>query len=547
MELCYKIYECTSKKVKLDDEQSQTNNNNWKEVQLRISENGEMSITGIQDSNTVVNIVNSDKYKSEIVTVVESKSNNNNNNNNNNNKREMPGLKLISKTTDKTPTSCNDVIVCEPIIKNNSDLVQISTASSASLSSSSTITTTTATTKTVFSTINSTKCSTTTENLTKNNQVQNCNDKGVKRKLDEPVLSLVNLSNNHPLKKHSKLNRNGEIVEKDEFLPKTNYNPVINVPKPTTSFKIETTTTTSGTTTQSDIIKTTKCETNSVSKTIKTKANSPIGYKTLREPPKSWNSQIAKANLINKPINSSADLKSIRPKFFKGRNMPRYLGNPASGVKPMYQVTSPEKPQPDKSEIKKHSIVKIDPKTLKPISEKAPETASLSSQSDLKINTSSVSIFNPLKLQSCSPKNERKSPKSPHSPKMAISTIATATTSTTTTTKSISPTSKRDKINLNFTPPNPFIPNLTSPTLNPNQFLYPSGPAGFPSYDPRFMVAYQSLWYSQRMGFPTPPAHPPPLPNINLDLNHQRKGFELMPPPTSPKLTQTSTVSTLIL
>lgn len=88
----------------------------------------------------------------------------------------------------------------------------------------------------------------------------------------------------------------------------------------------------------------------------------------------------------------------------------RFLGNPASGVKPMYSVhpsSEQDKPQEkvvENREIKKHSIVKIDPKTLKPISEKAPETTSLSSQvsttTDLKINTSSVSIFNPLKLQS---------------------------------------------------------------------------------------------------------------------------------------------------
>lgn len=55
----------------------------------------------------------------------------------------------------------------------------------------------------------------------------------------------------------------------------------------------------------------------------------------------------------------------------------------------MYQLhMSPDKdktqeqlaqnPKAEKSEIKKHSIVKIDPKTLKPISEKAPETSNLS-------------------------------------------------------------------------------------------------------------------------------------------------------------------------
>lgn len=144
----------------------------------------------------------------------------------------------------------------------------------------------------------------------------------------------------------------------------------------------------------------------------------------------------------------------------------------------MYQVhISPEKEKPsetnkqEKSEIKKHSIVKIDPKTLKPISEKAPETSSLSNhsssnsslpishsnsvtqifstspnhslnnlQTELKINTSSVSIFNPLKLQS-SPKNDRKSPKSPQSPKLK-------STSSPTTSITNSTSNKRDKVSV---------------------------------------------------------------------------------------------------
>lgn len=148
----------------------------------------------------------------------------------------------------------------------------------------------------------------------------------------------------------------------------------------------------------------------------------------------------------------------------------------------MYQVhVSPEKDKAtettktEKSEIKKHSIVKIDPKTLRPISEKAPETTSLSNhsssnsglpnshnsvtqifstsptmtsnslgnlQTELKINTSSVSIFNPLKLQS-SPKNDRKSPKSPQSPKLK-------STNSPTTSASNSSSNKRDKVFIYF-------------------------------------------------------------------------------------------------
>ncbi|XP_050310463.1 polycomb group protein Psc-like [Anthonomus grandis grandis] len=289
---------------------------------------------------------------------------------------------------------------------------------------------------------------------------------------------------------------------------------------------------------------------------VKAKTGTPMGYKTLRDPPKSWNSQInSQIARVNQTVKAQqqlaaaqahaagmggaqarfgGDLKSVRPaKFFKGRNMPRYLGNPASGVKPMYQVQpSPEKdkkqdpqaqtPKLEKCEIKKHSIVKIDPKTLKPISEKAPETSNLSNVSvslvpssqelrlnstgDLKINTSSVSIFNPLKLQQNSPKNDRKSPKSPHSPKVKTSTTGSSSPAIITTTpanspltiNTLSPKQQRDKTNLTFTPSNPFVPNLASPTLNPNSFLYP-GAGGFPSYDPRFMAACHSLWYTQRM------------------------------------------------
>ncbi|RZC34207.1 polycomb complex protein BMI-1-A, partial [Asbolus verrucosus] len=508
IELSYRIYQYAAKKLKLEEERkeekvevTQTNNNNWKEVQLRISENGEMSI--IQDE--ALELVNNNNYKPEIVTVVDTKVT----------KKELPELKFIGKCVVTLPEQIS------------------ATTSCASLSST--------TTKTVYSTINSSKCSVSSDSDTKKMEddkkietskandepVKNSTEKGVKRKLDltneQPIkqqkqtilnhsIGLHNLSNNHPLKKHS-LNKPEAPAEKPEeivfskpniinrsfpsvplnrpgtpkpaskpcYMPK----PVINVPKPSTSVggaKTEVKaqpTCASATKTETKPVATTASTNQIQNKLIKSKASTPIGYKTLRDPPKSWNSQIAKAN-INKPLTDPkyGDLKNVRPaKFFKMRNnLPRYLGNPASGVKPMYQVhVSPEKekdkPQEAaavKGEIKKHSIVKIDPKTLKPISEKAPETASLSNSSDLKINTSSVSIFNPLKLQN-SPKGDRKSPKSPHSPKA----------------KGASPPGKRDKLSLNFTPSNPFIPNLASPTVNPNQFLYPSGPPGFPSYDPR--------------------------------------------------------------
>lgn len=568
IELSYRIYEYATKKLKLEDERKKeesdvlqtnnifsNNNNNWKEVQLRISENGEMSII----QNEPLEIVNNNNYKpSEILTVVDSKVT----------KKELPELKYIGKSA--TLTEQNSV-------------------TSVSLSST--------TTKTVFSTINSSKCSVSSDNndtkkyynkkeqkTEKASKPTAANEtKGVKRKLDTPSneqpikqtilnhsINLHNLSNNHPLKKHSQLPKVEEKVDEkiqektDDVIfskpkPLTNTNlsrpgtpkptttpcympkPVINIPRPPQSIntatktdKVQVSSSTSITTSKSELKQTTANNQNNqrlpspppttTNRLIKNKASTPIGYKTLRDPPKSWNSQIAKANL-NKPISDPkySDLKNVRPaKFFKMRNnIPRYLGNPASGVKPMYQVhqVSPEKDKEkssessltNKVEIKKHSIVKIDPKTLKPITEKAPETTSLSNSttSDLKINTSSVSIFNPLKLQNSPKTGERKSPKSPHSPKIGKN----------------SPPNKRDKLNLNFTPSNPFIPNLTSPTVSPNQFLFPTAPPGFPPYDPRFMAAYHNLLYGQRMGFPA---------GLSLDLN-QRKNFDLSGP-TSPKV-----------
>lgn len=61
------------------------NNNDWKEVQLRISENGEMSITGIDTNlhSSLLEIVNCEpKYKNEMVTVEQTISNTTNLTNN---------------------------------------------------------------------------------------------------------------------------------------------------------------------------------------------------------------------------------------------------------------------------------------------------------------------------------------------------------------------------------------------------------------------------------------------------------------------------------
>ncbi|XP_072754776.1 uncharacterized protein [Anoplolepis gracilipes] len=117
------------------------------------------------------------------------------------------------------------------------------------------------------------------------------------------------------------------------------------------------------------------------------KQSQPIGYKTLRDPPKSWNPTLSKNNYVavknqakemqNQTQTTSASegtskqIPSKPAKIFKMRNVPRYLGNPASGVKPMYGVTNDakEKEQSAVTNTKNTTLnmMKIDPKTLSPI------------------------------------------------------------------------------------------------------------------------------------------------------------------------------------
>lgn len=109
------------------------------------------------------------------------------------------------------------------------------------------------------------------------------------------------------------------------------------------------------------------------------------GYKTLRDPPKSWNPTLSKNNYVavknqakelqNQSLCSSSEgmskqIPSKPAKIFKMRNMPRYLGNPASGVKPMYGVTNDTKEKEQSQTNTKNTtlnMMKIDPKTLSPI------------------------------------------------------------------------------------------------------------------------------------------------------------------------------------
>ncbi|XP_011301431.1 polycomb group protein Psc [Fopius arisanus] len=109
------------------------------------------------------------------------------------------------------------------------------------------------------------------------------------------------------------------------------------------------------------------------------------GFKTLRDPPRPWNPSLSRNNYVaaknqakelasegsSNPSSSLSGSKTItsKPKIFKNRNnIPRYLGNPASGVKPLYG-NNESKDSKESSTSKSPSIItKIEPKTLSPIS-----------------------------------------------------------------------------------------------------------------------------------------------------------------------------------
>ncbi|XP_066997169.2 polycomb group protein Psc [Anabrus simplex] len=185
-----------------------------------------------------------------------------------------------------------------------------------------------------------------------------------------------------------------------------------------------------------------------------------VGYKTLKTPPKSWNPSITRSsflssklnsftpgsssevrkgnespfnpntctlskksshtatgggNAVVKPASGSGNPVAKPPRFFKARNMPRYLGNPASGVKPMYQVaptqiskdsSTYQSPSPSKSSGM--TLMKIDPKTLSPIIVSSSSTPPLSNSPTLQtcasstISTSSISNSYPSSISTSS-------------------------------------------------------------------------------------------------------------------------------------------------
>lgn len=176
-----------------------------------------------------------------------------------------------------------------------------------------------------------------------------------------------------------------------------------------------------------------------------TKPVNNIRYKTLKTTVKPWNPSIPRssimamkqAQLANQEKSESQE-KSVSksPKFFKMRNLPRFLGNPASGVKPMYQVLpgselNNQVPQTSTSQNTKQNseltVMKIDPKTLSPIPVSRSKISSpnkvitshsgmLQKPSDGNIFSSRTPIHNSVGSSSSSSRTPMKKPHSPRLP-----------------------------------------------------------------------------------------------------------------------------------
>lgn len=201
----------------------------------------------------------------------------------------------------------------------------------------------------------------------------------------------------------------------------------------------------------------------------KKSSSSPVGYKTLKCGPKNWNPTISRNSFLSSKVEqqapqqgsstsagnsaSSSSKPAAAPRFFKMRNTPRYLGNPASGVKAMYQIpdSKPETPAPAKSP----SVMKLDPRTLSPI---------------VSNSSSPTSKSSPVQ-----PKARPPFPSTTLSAQVSNSHMPSSRSVTTTTTTSSSASKLADLSSLRSSPTqalvNPFLSNSFMPKNLPNFFL----------------------------------------------------------------------------
>ncbi|XP_003704518.2 uncharacterized protein LOC100879416 isoform X2 [Megachile rotundata] len=246
-----------------------------------------------------------------------------------------------------------------------------------------------------------------------------------------------------------------------------------------------------------------------VPSSVSKKQSQAVGYKTLRDPPRCWNPTLSKNNYVAVKNQSkeaqnqlhqtalferSKTIQSKPAKIFKMRNMPRYLGNPASGVKPMYGISNEckEKEQAsitpttttnasNSSKNGSLSMMKIDPKTLSPI-----------------VSTVNSPIVSPPPY---SP-SARSYPNPPFSRDICRSTGSP-----------ISP--KNSPVNMLST--SPFIPSPT-PNMNP-RLIYPHFPPPFPD-----ATRFPNPLIRSPIGIPSPSAFHSSLPP-SINKLYQRSSY----------------------
>lgn len=242
------------------------------------------------------------------------------------------------------------------------------------------------------------------------------------------------------------------------------------------------------------------------------KHSNHIRYKTLKSPIKQWNPSIPKSSLIamkqaQSPSSSKGELEENTPikapKFFKMRNVPRFLGNPASGVKPMYQVAtssevatttasqaSTSQPSKPSSEI---TVMKIDPKTLNPIP-----------------------VVRSSKLPLPAPTSKLQSSFSISPKKNTENHLNESRTSIRSMSKSIgSPVKTSGKLHTSSLPPNPFI--LPSPHLMYGGFPRPFSPVD--STTSRMPTDSQIFQAMSMLCSPNTAFHPSLPPSISMLFN----------------------------
>ncbi|RZF41838.1 hypothetical protein LSTR_LSTR005300 [Laodelphax striatellus] len=545
----------TSVSTTTDCSSAATDSKNCPTYQLRISENGVMSVTGIENANRLLappQLVNVDDFES---SVVKETITNNKNNLESANETEKD---ITSKTTAKDSTSI-------PTSNSSSLTTSTSTSSKSSSSTSTTTSTSTSTSSSKAQTVttsevgdNRTRISESVDStLSPKTATKPCSEKSLvqtqisnvepsKPKDNNNVRNVKSAnkpadSNNIPIKGESNRreeskteapiksdsvcnsNKNTSRVEtpKEELPTKTSKDLSSNLvdifacepPRPPNTYKVypgvkSTSTPITAPLAKDDTSKQNFQKANAVTHPKPTPMeilnaavpqkmpNSTSKYKTLKSPSKSWNTTIPRSTILSMKhsqaaVNQSKDQNSStvsdganpppakQPKFFKLRNVPRFLGNPASGVKPMYQVApgseivsqSPSTsanatPQVHKSAKTTNSsitLMKIDPKTLCPIP----------------VNPVSHVLSSPPKTTSSPPPKKLPPPYTPGSPKTTNHYTSSRTNAS--ASKAPVPRIPSPAHTGALMPSNPFMPSVAH--SNPH-LLYSAFPGPFSATDP---------------------------------------------------------------